>query len=176
MSTWIIDPDHSVAAFAVRHLKVAYVRGQFNTIRGTIRFDPKDISQASAEATIEVPGLHTGIKKRDDHVLSADFFDAGAFPQISFRSTRIEGAGQNRAKMTGDLTIRGTTKTVSMDAEFSGPVKSPSGGEITMGFSATATINRFDFGMAWNELMEDGGFIVDKDVKITLDIEADLKE
>jgi polyisoprenoid-binding protein YceI len=176
MSVWIIDSDHSVAAFAVRHLKVAYVRGQFNTIRGTIRFDPKDISQASAEATIEVPGLLTGIKKRDDHVLSTDFLEADAFPQITFRSTRVEYAGQNRARMTGDLTIRGTTKPISMEVGFSGPVKSPFGGEMTMGFSAAATIDRFDFGVTWNEIMEDGGFIVDKEVKITLDIEADLQE
>ena len=176
MSTWIIDPDHSVAAFAVRHLGVAFVRGQFNAIRGTIRFDPKDISRASAEATIEVPGLLTGIRKRDDHVLSPDFFDADGYPQMIFRSTGVEGSGQNRARMTGDLTIRGITRTVSMDVEFSGPVKSPSGGETTMGFSATAALDRFDFGISWNEMMEDGGFVVGREVKITLDIEADLKE
>ena len=176
MSTWVIDPDHSVASFAVRHLKVAYVRGQFNAIRGSIRFDPEDISRSSAEAVIEAPGLLTGIRKRDDHVLSAEFLAADAFPQIAFKSTGVEGIGQNRARMTGDLTIRGITKPVSMEVEFYGPVKSPFGGEMTMGFSATAVVDRFDFGVAWNEVMEDGGFIVDKEVRISLDIEADLKE
>jgi len=176
MSTWTIDPDHSVAAFAVKHLKIAYVRGQFNSISGTITFDPADITQTTAEATIDAASLITGIRKRDDHVMSADFIEASAFPFITFRSTKVESAGQNRAKMTGDLTIRGITKPVTLDVEFSGPVKSPFGGEITMGFSASATVDRFAYGIAWNEIMEDGGFMIDKDVKITIDVEADLKE
>jgi len=176
MSTWIIDPDHSVAAFAVKHLKIAYVRGQFNKISGTITFDPTDITKTATEATIDAASLITGIRKRDDHVMSADFIEVSAFPFITFRSTKVEGAGENRAKMTGDLTIRGITKPVTMDVEFSGPVKSPYGGEITMGFSASATVDRFTYGVSWNEIMEDGGFMIDKDVKITIDIEADLKE
>ena len=176
MSTWIIDPDHSVAAFAVKHLKIAYVRGQFNRISGTITFDPAYISKTTVEATIDAASLLTGIKKRDDHVMSADFIEASTFPLITFRSTRIEGMDKNKAKLTGDLTIHGITKTVAMEVAFSGPVKSPHGGEITMGFSATATIDRFAFGVRWNEIMEDGGFMIDKDVKIMIDIEADLKE
>ncbi|HYQ47966.1 MAG TPA: YceI family protein [Thermodesulfovibrionales bacterium] len=176
MSTWTIDPDHSVAAFAVKHLKVAYVRGQFNRISGTITFDPSDIAGATAEATIDASSLITGIRKRDDHVMSADFIEASTFPFIAFRSTKVEAAGGSRAKMTGDLTIRGITKPVTLDVEFAGPVKSPFGGEITMGFSAAAVVDRFAYGVSWNEIMEDGGFMIDRDVKITIDIEADLKE
>jgi len=176
MSSWIIDPDHSVAAFAVKHLKIAFVRGQFNKISGTITFDPSDISSTTAEATIDASSLITGIRKRDDHVMSADFIETATFPSITFRSTKVEGAGENRAKMTGDLTIRGITKPVTLDVEFAGPVKSPFGGEITMGFSATSVIDRFAYGVSWNEIMEDGGFMIDRDVKITIDIEADLKE
>jgi polyisoprenoid-binding protein YceI len=176
MSTWTIDPDHSVAAFAVKHLKVAYIRGQFNKISGTIVFDPADITKAAADATIDAASLITGIRKRDDHVMSADFIETPAFPFITFRSTKVEGAGGNRAKMTGDLTIRGITKPVTLDVEYAGPVKSPFGGEITMGFSASTVIDRFAYGVSWNEIMEDGGFMIDKDVKITIDIEADLKE
>ncbi|NJD57497.1 MAG: YceI family protein [Nitrospirae bacterium] len=176
MSIWIVDPDHSVAAFAVKHLKIAYVRGQFNGISGTIIFDPSDVTRTTVEATIEASGLITGIRKRDDHVMSADFIEAATYPFITFRSTKVEGAGENRAKMTGDLTIRGITKPVTLDVEYSGPVKSPFGGEITMGFSATAVIDRFAYGVSWNEIMEDGGFMIDRDVKITIDIEADLRE
>lgn len=176
MGIWTIDPDHSVAAFAVKHLKIAYVRGQFNKISGTVTFDPADITKTAAEATIDAASLITGIKKRDDHVMSADFIEASAFPFITFRSTKVKSVGENRAKLTGDLTIRGITKPVTLDVEFSGPVKSPYGGEITMGFSASATVDRFAYGVSWNEVMEDGGFMIDKDVKITIDIEADLKE
>jgi len=176
MSTWIIDPDHSVAAFAVKHLKVAYVRGQFNKIRGTITFDPADISKTTVEATIDAAGLLTGIKKRDDHVMSADFIGVAVQPHITFRSTKVEGAGADRAKLTGNLMIHGITRPVTMDVAFSGPVKSPFGGEITMGFRAALTLDRFVFGVSWNEIMEDGGFMIDKDVHITIDLEADLKE
>ena len=176
MSTWIIDPDHSVAAFAVKHLKIAFVRGQFNRISGTITYDPSDISKTTVEASIEAASLLTGIRKRDDHVMSADFIDVSAYPFILFRSTSIEGTGDNRAKMTGDLTIHGITRPLTMAVEISGPVKSPFGGEITMGFSATAVIDRFSYRVTWNEIMEDGGFMIDKAVHITIDIEADLKE
>jgi|PlaIllAssembly_1097288.scaffolds.fasta_scaffold11892_1 polyisoprenoid-binding protein YceI len=176
MSTWIIDPDHSVAAFAVKHLKIAFVRGQFNKISGTIMFDPADISKTTVEATIDAASLLTGIKKRDDHVMSADFIGVAAQPHITFRSTKVEGAGADRAKLTGDLMIHGITRPVTMDVAFSGPVKSPFGGEITMGFRAALTLDRFVFGVSWNEIMEDGGFMIDKDVHITIDLEADLKE
>jgi len=176
MSTWIIDPDHSVAAFAVKHLKIASVRGQFNRISGTITFDPADISKTRVEAAIDAASLLTGIKKRDDHVMSADFIEVSTYPLITFRSTKVEGADAERAKLTGELMIHGITRPVSMDVAFSGPVKSPFGGEITMGFRAALTLDRFAFGVTWNEIMEDGGFMIDKDVHITIDIEADLKE
>ena len=176
MSTWIIDPDHSVAAFAVKHLKIAYVRGQFNRISGTITFDPADISKTTVEATIDAANLLTGIKKRDDHVMSADFIGVSTYPFITFRSTKVVGVGAEHALLTGDLMIHGITRPVTMDVAFSGPVKSPFGGEITRGFRAALTIDRFTFGVTWNEIMEDGGFMIDKDVHITIDIEADLKE
>jgi polyisoprenoid-binding protein YceI len=176
MSTWIIDPDHSVAAFAVKHLKVAYVRGQFNSITGKITLDPDDPSRSSVEAEIAVAGMTTGIRKRDEHLFTPDFFEVSKYPTITFKSTKIEGTGPNRGRITGDLTIRGMTRPVSMEVEYSGPVKSPFGGEITMGFTATTTINRFDYNVSWDAPMEDGGLIVDKDVKIMIDVEADLSE
>lgn len=173
MAEWVLDPDHSVASFAIRHMMVAFVRGQFNKLTGTIRLDPDDPACSSFEATIEVGSLLTGVKKRDQDLLSENFFDAARFPSITFRSTAVEPAGASSLKVTGDLTIRGITRPVVLDAEFSGPVKSPYG-ETTMGFAATARVNREDFGITWNVQMEKGGVMVGRDVRIALDLEADL--
>jgi polyisoprenoid-binding protein YceI len=152
------------------------VLGQFNRITGTILYDPGEHFGSSVKAEIDVSSITTGIRKRDDHLLSSDFFDAANHPLITFQSTRIAFEGPNKGKIFGDLTIRGITHPVIMDAEFSGPVESPYGGETTMGFSASTTINRFDYQVNWNVIMEDGGSMVDKEVKITIDVEADLSE
>jgi len=178
MTKWKIDPDHSVAAFAIRHLMVANVRGQFNNVTGMIEFDPKKPGKSSVAASIEVSSLTTGIRKRDDHVLSADFFDAQKFPEITFRSTNVEITGDNAGKVEGDLTIRGITRPVTLSVEFFGPVKVPEdfGGETTIGFSAQTRINREDFQVMWNVPLEGGGVMVGHEVEINLDIEADLEE
>lgn len=176
MAKWNIDPDHSVAGFEVRHMKIATVRGQFNTIKGTLDFDPNNPAHSSVDSTIDISGLTTGNKTRDDHLLSPDFLDADRYPTMTFKSTTVEITGTNRFKLLGDLTIHGITRPVTMDVEFFGPVKAPFGGETTMGFAATATINRFDFEVKWNELMEDGGLIAGKEVSIMLDLEADMVE
>jgi len=173
MSKWNIDPDHSVAAFAVRHMMVANVHGQFNKIAGTINFDPADIGKTSVALEISVDSIFTGIKKRDDHLRSQDFFDAVKYPKIIFHTTKAERTGFNNCKITGDLTIHGITHTVTVDIDFSGPVNSPYG-EISMGFSGKLRVNREDFSVMWNEPMENGGFIAGKDVEIFLDIEADM--
>ncbi|MDA8434157.1 MAG: YceI family protein [Nitrospiraceae bacterium] len=178
MAKWNIDPDHSVAAFSSRHMKIANVRGQFNGITGTIDFDPANPAGASVRAEIAIASLTTGIKQRDAHLLSADFLEAAAYPSMSFVSTKIEPLAGGRAKVTGDLTLRGTTRSVTFDAGFFGPVKSPEalGGETTVGFSASTMINRFDFGVKWDVKMDDGSLIVDREVKISIDVEADLEE
>jgi len=176
MKKWIIDPDHSVAAFTVKHLMVTKVRGLANKISGAIYFEPDKIAASSVKAEIEVSSLTTGVKKRDEHLQSPDFFDVSKYPKITFSSTRVEQTGANSGRITGDLTIHGATRTVTFDAEYFGPVKSPLGGEITIGFSAKTTINREDFGIIWNVPIEGGGFMVSSDVDITLDIEADLVE
>ncbi|MFO0753597.1 MAG: YceI family protein [Thermodesulfovibrionales bacterium] len=174
MGKWTIDPDHSVAAFAVRHMTIAMVRGQFNKLSGSIYFDPAAVGQSSVEVEIEAASITTGIPKRDDHLRSPDFFDAGRYPVILFRSTAVAAAGGNRARVTGDLTLHGTTRTVTFDAEYFGPVKAPYGGETSMGFSASARLNREDFGILWNETLEAGGVMVGNEVQIFLDVEADL--
>jgi len=177
MATWIIDSDHSCATFSIRHMMIAYVRGQFNKLSGRISFDPADRSAASVEVAIEVSGVTTGNRKRDDHLLSAGFFNQQKFPAILFKSTTVRFRDGNRMEITGDLALHGVTRPVTFEAEFAGPVKSPYGGEITMGFTAATTINREEFGMMWgSEEIEGGGLLTGKEVSITLDVEADRAE
>ncbi len=178
MTKWNIDPDHSVASFAVRHLMVTNIRGTLTGITGTILFDTAALENSSVEASLPLAGLSTGNKKRDEHLMSADFLDVGRFPTITFSSTKVEKTGINRGKITGDLTLHGVTRSVTMEAEYFGPIKSPAdlGGETTMGFAASVTINREDFGIMWNLPFDNGNLVVGKDVDITLDIEADLAE
>ncbi len=173
MSEWIIDPDHSVAAFAVRHMMVADVHGQFNKITGTINFDPADINKSSVNLEIRVDSVFTGIPKRDDHLRSQDFFYKEKYPAIIFKSTGTERTGFNSCKINGDLTIRGITRTVTIDVNFYGPVKSPFG-ETSLGFTGKLRLNREDFNMMWNEPMENSGFLAGKDAQIFIDLEADL--
>lgn len=175
MARWIIDPDHTVAAFAVRHFMVIDVRGQFNGINGTINFDPPDLLSLSAEVSINTPVMTTGIPKRDEHLKSPDFLNVEKFPEMKFKSGGVEITGINCCKLHGTLAIRGIEKPVVLDVEYLGPIKSP-WGETTLGFKASALINREDFGMFWNEKMENNGFVVGREVRITLDAEADLAE
>lgn len=175
MAKWKIDPDHSVAAFIVRHMMIADVRGQFNRISGTIHFYPDDLPRSSVEAIIDADGIYTGIMKRDEHLRSPDFLDVAKHPQIIFRSSKVESSEGSRLKVTGDLSLRGITKTVVLDAEFSGIEKSPDG-DTSIGFSATTVINREDYGLLWNDILESGGVMVGKEVRIILDVEADLAD
>jgi polyisoprenoid-binding protein YceI len=174
MDKWVIDPDHSVAAFVVRHMMVANVRGQFNKLSGSLRFDPSNIAGSSVEVAIDAAGIYTGIQKRDNHLRSADFFDVANHPRIIFKSDKVEITGAKHFRITGDLTIRGITKTITLDVENSEPEKSPYGGETTIGFAATTKINREDFGLMWNEPLESGGVLVGRAVQILIDVEADL--
>jgi polyisoprenoid-binding protein YceI len=173
MTKWVIDPDHSVAAFSVRHMMISDVHGQFNRITGVVRFDTADISRSSVEAEIGVAGIYTGIQKRDDHLRSPDFFDVVKYPVIRFKSDKTESLGANRFTVEGSLTMKGVTRPVTLEAEYTGPVKDPfEEGGMSMGFTASVTVNREDYGIMWNADME-GGVIVGKNVRIILNIEAD---
>ncbi len=177
MATWVIDPDHSCAAFAIRHMALAHVRGQFTKMKGTIRFNPADKSRTSVDVEIDVASVSTGIQKRDEHLLTDDFFDQGKYPTITFTSRTVDFLDNNRCRVSGDLTIHGSTRPVTFEGEYAGPRKNPYGDETTVGFSGTTTINREDFGMMWgSEPMEGGGLVAGKEVQIFLDVEADLAE
>jgi polyisoprenoid-binding protein YceI len=174
MKRWSIDSSHSVAGFSVRHFMIANVEGLFSNMTGVIQFDPPDLTSLSVEAEMDVKTLATGFPERDEHLLSPDYFDAEKYPKIFFKSNRVEATGGNRAKVTGDLTIRGIRRPVILDSEFFGPVKSPFSGITCIGFSATGKVNREDYGMTWNAAMEGGGVVTAWDVHIHMEVEADL--
>jgi polyisoprenoid-binding protein YceI len=168
-ATWTIDPSHTHAEFAVRHLMISTVKGRFADVQGTVRTDESDPANSQVDVTINVSSIDTREPQRDAHLRSADFFDADNFPQIKFRSTRVSGGGSS-FKVTGDLTIRGTAREVVLDVTTEGRGKDPWGGERA-GFSATTRIKRSEFGLTWNQLLEAGGVAVSDEVKISIDVE-----
>ncbi|MDI3341536.1 MAG: YceI family protein [Sphaerobacter sp.] len=168
---WVIDPVHSEIGFAVRHMMVSTVRGRFGEFSGHIDLDPADPSTASAEVTINVNSIDTRNADRDAHLRSPDFFDAEHYPTITFKSRQIEPLGDNRYRIVGDLTIRGVTREVVLDATVAGPHPDAYGG-MRIGISASTSINRFDFGLNWNAAIEAGGVVVADTVKIELEVEA----
>lgn len=177
MKKCTIDVDHSVAAFAIKHLAIAHVRGMFTKLSGCIYYDADDISRSTVEAEIDVSSLSTGVKKRDLHVLSDEMLDAARYPTITFKSTRIVPEAKGRAKVHGDLTLHGVTRPVVLEVEHFGPVTSPFGGEVTVGFTATTRVDREDYGILWgSDPLAEGGLMTAREVDITIDIEADLEK
>lgn len=175
MARYNLDPTHSAAEFSARHMMITTVRGGFKNVNGFIEYDKENPANSYVEATIDTNQItSTGLQQRDDHLKSADFLDIENYPTITFKSTKVEPYnGGTHAKITGDLTIRGVTKSVVLDAEFLGETKSPFG-TTNAGFTATTKINREDFGLNWNMALEAGGWLVGKDITITLDVEAIL--
>lgn len=170
-ATWQIDPDHSSFQFKVRHLMVSNVKGDFTKVKGVVTMDEKDLANLKVDLTIDAASVNTGHAKRDEHLRNADFFDVAKYPTITFVSKRAEKAGPDRLKVTGDLTIHGVTREVTVDVE--GPtqeVKDP-GGNLRRGATATTRINRKDFGLTWNRVLETGGVVVGEDVNISVEIE-----
>jgi len=171
---WVVDASHTNVEFSVKHMMIATVRGRFGEVEGVIEGDPADLSSARFEATINAASIDTRQSDRDNHLRSADFFDVENHPKITFKSTRVEKTGENEYKVTGDLTIRGTTRPVTLDLTFEGRGKDPWGGE-RIALSATGKINRKDFGLTWNAALETGGVLVSDEVKLDLNVEAVLQ-
>ena len=168
--TWTIDPIHTHVGFSVKHMMVSTVRGQFKRYRGTIQLDPTEFTRSTFEGEIDVASVETGNAQRDDHLRTGDFFDAPNHPKITFKSTRVEAKGDGEYVVQGDLTIRGVTKPVELEVEFHGTSKNP-WGKTVAGLSARATINRKDFGVSYNAVLETGGVAVSEKVKIEIDAE-----
>lgn len=168
-TTWDIDPAHTHASFTVRHMGISNVRGEFEKIAGKLVIDDKDLSKSSVEATIDANSINTRIEKRDGHLKSPDFFDTAKNPTITFKSTKVEKAGEGKLKVTGDLTMAGVTKPVVLDV--TGPGASVQAwGRTVRGLSATTTLNRKEFGLKWNNMIEATPVVADE-VKVELEVE-----
>jgi polyisoprenoid-binding protein YceI len=170
-TTYRIDPQHSSAQFAVTHLMISTVRGEFHGVNGKVVVDDGDIAKSSVEVTIDATSVDTREPDRDKHLKSADFFDVANHPSITFKSTKVESAGAGKLKVTGDLTIRGVTKTAVLEVTVPKPtIKDPWGLQRTA-VSGSTKINRQDFGVAWNKNLDSGGVVVSDNVDINLDVE-----
>jgi polyisoprenoid-binding protein YceI len=167
--TWKLDPAHSSAEFKVKHMMISNVKGTFTGLTGTLTEHTGDSSLSSVEASFDVSTVNTHDAQRDGHLKSADFFDAEKYPTMTFKSTKVEQKGEAEYRVTGDLTIHGVTKPVTLVVEGpTQPAKDP-WGNTRIGISATTKINRKDFGLNWNAALETGGFLVGEDVHITVE-------
>lgn len=168
--SWTIDPAHTRIGFSVKHMMVSTVRGAFQKYEATLDLHPEDFTKSSFSADIDVASIDTGNEQRDNHLRTNDFFNAQQFPKMRFKSTRIEKKGDDYV-VHGDLTIRDVTKAVALDVEFGGTAKGMQGRTIA-GLTASTTVNRKDFGVNFNALLEAGGMVVSDKVKIELEVEA----
>ncbi|HEY2407804.1 MAG TPA: YceI family protein [Polyangiaceae bacterium] len=168
---WNFDPAHSTVGFSARHMMITKVTGRFKSWSGTLEFDPSNLASTKLSAEIDAASVDTQDEKRDGHLKSADFFDVEKFPKLTFAGTKVESSGKGKAKVTGDLTIHGTTRAVTLDVEYSEPTKDPWGGE-RVGIEARTTINRKDFNLNWNVALEAGGILVSEKIQIELDVQA----
>jgi polyisoprenoid-binding protein YceI len=168
---WKIDAAHSGIHFSVRHMLVSKVRGRFAKFGGTIELDEEDVAKSRIDVEIDAASVDTGIPERDAHLRSPDFFDAAAFPLLRFRSRSVEPQGGDRFRVLGDLTIHGVTREVTLDVVAGGRARDPWGQERS-GFEASASIDRRDFGLQWNQLLEAGGVLVGNEVQIAIELEA----
>lgn len=173
--TYGIDPAHSSINFSVRHLLINNVRGRFADYNGTITYNADDVARSSVEFTAKVASVNTDIAKRDEHLRTADFFDVEKYPEMTFKSTRIERKGRDAFVAHGDFTLHGVSKQVAIPFKIFGAVKDPWGG-TRMGVEATTTINRQDYGVKWNQPMTEGGLMLANDVLIELVLEAVKQE
>jgi polyisoprenoid-binding protein YceI len=173
-ATYTIDPTHSAVEFSVKHMMISTVKGRFAGVQGTIVADPANPDRSTVEAEIDARSIDTRAEQRDAHLRSADFFDVESYPAITFRSRRVDGAFAregDRFTIVGDLTVRGVTREIVLDATFEGTGRDPWGGERAS-FSATTKLDRRDFGLTWNQALETGGVLVSNDIRIHLDVQA----
>lgn len=170
-TVWTFDPAHSQVSFAVKHMMVSTVRGQFTGVSGTTIGEVHEPLGAEIDVEIDANSITTNNEQRDAHLRSADFLDAENYPTLTFKSTHIEEAGKDRYTIHGDLTIRGTTREVTLEAELNGHGTSPWGTEV-VGVSARGEINRKEFGLNWNVALETGGILVGETIKIDIEVEA----
>lgn len=170
---WNIDTAHSNAGFAVRHMMISNVKGDFSNVKGTVEYDGKNISSIKVDANIDVSSVNTNDKGRDEHLRKADFFDTEKYPKMTFKSKKVKALGKGKFALTGDLTMKGVTKEVVLNVEGPSQVIKDGRGGTKVGASATTKINRKDFGLSYGGLMDNGGAMIGDEVTISLEIEAD---
>lgn len=169
-NTYSVDKAHSDVGFQVRHL-VSQVRGRFTDSSGTIVKDDANPAGSSVTFTVQAASIDTGVADRDNHLRSEDFFAVDKFPQITFKSTSVEKVSDTEYKVTGDFTLHGVTKVLTLPVSYQGEMKDP-GGKVRAGFSTSTTINRKDFGINWNKALDSGGFLLSDEVKIDISLEV----
>ena len=167
--TYTIDPNHTSFGFTVKHMMISNVPGEFDKFDGQVIYSPTDLANSKVNVTIDVSSINTRIDKRDAHLKSPDFFDAAQFPTITFVSTKFTPTA-----ITGNLTMKGVTKEITIPVTISGPVKTMMGGQA-IGITGSVSINRQDYGINWNKVLDQGGVAVSNDVAISISIEADAK-
>lgn len=170
-ATYNVDPAHSSVEFAIKHLVVTKVKGRFDKFDGKIEFDPGKLDTLKVTATAETASINTGVKKRDDHLRSPDFFDAAKNKTITLVSKGVRDVSGNTAKLDAEMTIHGVTKPVTLDLEYAGAATDPLGNKI-VSFSAKGKIDRKEFGLTWNKALESGGVLVGEDVELAFEVEA----
>jgi len=168
--SWSIDSAHSAVQFAVRHMMISTVRGQFDRFSGTVDFDEANPAATTVDVAIDASSINTRQGDRDNHLRSADFLNAAEYPTLTFKSQRVEVIDDNHARLIGDLTIRGLTRPATLDVTYLGQAKSP-WGATSAGFTASTAINRKDWGLTWNQALETGGVLVGDEIKIDIDLE-----
>lgn len=171
---WVVDDSHSSVTFTITHLMITDVKGEFGTVAGTVKYDPKNPTAAQFNITADVTAIDTNNEKRDQHLRSPDFFDTKKFPKATFVSTRVRKADGNKIRVLGNLTIRGVTKPVEVVTEIKGPVTDP-WGTVKVAASTTVEINRKDYGINWNKNLDAGGVVVGDVAKLTIDLELNKK-
>jgi polyisoprenoid-binding protein YceI len=171
MAQWNLDTAHSSVNFSVRHMVISKVRGHFTQFSGTLDFDEARPQAAKLEVKVQTASVNTNDAQRDGHLKSADFFDVEKYPEMTYKSSAVEVVDKNHFRVQGQLTLHGVTKPVTLDVEYAGHGRDPWGGDRA-GFTATAGINRKDFGLNWNQALEAGGVLVSDQVEITLEIQA----
>jgi polyisoprenoid-binding protein YceI len=170
---WTVDKGHSTATFKVRHF-TSNVVGQFRDFEGSINIDRANPAKSNVEFTIQAKSIDTGSERRDNHLRGADFFDVEKFPTITFKSTAVAAKSKNSFDVTGDLTMHGVTKRVTLPVTFLGFMKHPRGEKG--GFEIETTLDRKDYGITWNRALDEGGFMLSEDVKVTINLEVDKKQ
>jgi len=173
-ATYSIDTAHSQVQFRVKHLGISTVAGRFGKFSGSFDLDPSDPGTLAVSAKVDVASIDTGEPKRDEHLRSETFFDVAKFPEIAFKSTSVEALAENKLKITGDLTLHGVTRAVVLEAEIGGAIKDP-WGVPRAAISAKTTIQRQDFGLTWNKVLDSGGLMIGNAVQVILDVEGVAK-